>query len=84
MPYFVYILKSLADGKLYIGQTKDLENRLERHNNRQVKATRSRTPLEIIHFETFETRTESVRRESYLKSLKNSRYLEENIIKTQQ
>ncbi|NWG13301.1 MAG: GIY-YIG nuclease family protein, partial [Acidobacteria bacterium] len=32
MPHYVYILQSLADGRYYIGQTSDLQNRLQRHN----------------------------------------------------
>ena len=33
MPYWVYILKNEITGKLYKGQTSNLENRLERHNS---------------------------------------------------
>ncbi|HEX8974417.1 MAG TPA: GIY-YIG nuclease family protein [Patescibacteria group bacterium] len=70
MYYFVYILRSEVDGKFYIGQTNNLEDRLERHNAGQVIATRSRKPLKMVHFEKFSTRAEAMRREKYLKSLK--------------
>ncbi|EKE16180.1 MAG: hypothetical protein ACD_11C00028G0007 [uncultured bacterium] len=56
MSYFVYILQSLKDNKLYIGQTNDVNKRLERHNNGQVTATRDRKPFKIIHIESFATR----------------------------
>ncbi len=32
MPFWVYIIRSETTGKLYVGQTSDLENRLRRHN----------------------------------------------------
>jgi len=68
--YYVYILKSLIDGKYYIGQTNNLSDRILRHNQGRVIATKYRKPLELVCFEEFKTRSESVKRESYLKSLK--------------
>jgi putative endonuclease len=32
MPFWVYILQNETTGKLYKGQTSDLEKRIERHN----------------------------------------------------
>jgi putative endonuclease len=82
MSFFVYILKSLGDNKLYIGQTSNIQDRINRHNTGQVAATRNRRPLKIIHIEIFKTRSEAMRREKYLKSLKSSKYIIENIVKT--
>ncbi|MCE5326011.1 MAG: GIY-YIG nuclease family protein [Planctomycetaceae bacterium] len=33
MGYVVYILQSLKDGSLYVGQTDNLQRRLAQHNN---------------------------------------------------
>lgn len=82
MEFFVYILKSLKDEKLYIGQTNNVEKRIIRHNTGQVSSTKNRRPLEIIHIEKFSTRKESMAREKYLKSLKSSQYILENITKS--
>ena len=68
--YFVYILKSLKDSGYYIGQTKDLNDRLKKHNNGQVRSTKSRLPFALIKKETFDTRGEARKRENYLKKLK--------------
>lgn len=68
--YFVYILKSLKDFGYYIGQTKDLSTRIKKHNNGQVKSTKSRLPFVLVKKETFDTRSEARRRENYLKKLK--------------
>lgn len=70
MLFFVYILKSTKDDKLYIGQTNNLKDRLTRHNTGKVAATKNRRPLTIIHKEEYLTRAEAMQREKYLKSLK--------------
>jgi len=70
MPFFVYILKSTRDNKLYIGQTNNLEDRLARHNSGKVTATKNRRPLFVVHKEAYPSRTEAMQREKYLKSLK--------------
>lgn len=65
--YYVYVLKNKF-GWTYVGQTNNIEDRLRRHNSGLVKSTKSRIPLNIVHQETFETRTESMKREKSLKS----------------
>ena len=55
----------------YIGQTKNLESRIERHNRGYVKSTRSKRPWRIVYTEEFRNRSESMARERYLKSLKS-------------
>lgn len=68
--YIVYVLRSLKDQKFYIGQTNDIEKRLQRHNNGFVVSTRSRRPFILVYNESFISRAEAMRREKYLKSLK--------------
>jgi len=64
----VYVLRSLRDGKLYIGLTGDREKRIKKHNAGGVSSTRYRRPLEMIYHETYETLDEARRREKLLKS----------------
>ncbi len=66
--YHVYILRSEKDGKRYIGQTGNLEQRLSRHNEGRVPSTKYRRPLHLIHSEEYETRADALARERYLKS----------------
>ncbi|MFA5961817.1 MAG: GIY-YIG nuclease family protein [Parcubacteria group bacterium] len=70
MTFFVYILKSIKDTRLYIGQTNNLENRLLRHNSGKVTATKNRRPFTVVYKEEYLSRTEAMQREKYLKSLK--------------
>lgn len=65
--YYVYILHSLKDGKLYTGYTPDLKSRFKAHTGGYVKATKHRRPLELIHYETFLEEIDAKRRETYLK-----------------
>jgi putative endonuclease len=67
--FFVYVLLSQKDKKFYVGQTNDLADRVLRHNEGRVRATKGRRPLLLAWTESFPTRAEAVRRERYLKSL---------------
>jgi len=65
--FYVYLLKSLTDGKHYIGQTDDIDERLRRHNDGYVAATRGRRPLVLLGHESFLSRDEARYREFSLK-----------------
>ncbi len=77
--YYTYILEN-SQGKLYIGQTNDVSARLYRHNGNQVTATKNKGPWTVIYFQSFNTRSESVLYESYLKSLKRPEYIKEIVL----
>ena len=68
--YYVYILQSLKDNRLYTGWTKDLRQRIKKHNSGSTESTRSRRPFVLKYYEMYQTKTEAIRRENYLKSLK--------------
>jgi len=66
--FYIYILKSLKDGRTYVGYTNNLEARLNKHNSGQVKSTKHRLPLRLMFFEKFKTSQEARRRELYWKN----------------
>ena len=66
--FYIYILFSLKDKKLYIGYTEDLKLRLKEHFSGRVIATRNRRPLNLIHYETFTNQKDAKSREIFLKS----------------
>lgn len=70
MSYYTYILKSQKDGRRYIGYTRDLERRLNEHNEGLTDATKNRRPLILVWSREFETEIEARRFEQYLKKLK--------------
>ncbi len=69
---FVYILESEKDGRLYIGVTDEIKKRLYYHNKGKVRSTKGRRPLKLVYVEKANNRTEALKREKYLKDLKNS------------
>jgi len=69
--FYVYILQSKKDSSFYIGQTEDLEKRLNFHNQGLSKYTRRKIPWYIVYFEEYKTRTEALKRERFLKKQRN-------------
>jgi len=65
--FYVYILKSIKDGQLYTGSTKDLKKRFEEHNNGLVKSTKARKPFNLIYYEAYKAERDARLRESRLK-----------------
>ena len=78
--FYVYILRSLKNGKLYYGHAEDVTIRVERHNACREKYTKSGVPWELIHQESYLTRGEAMKREKYLKKLKSPKYILENVV----
>ena len=66
--YYVYVLKSTKDNKLYTGYTSDLKRRVLDHNSGKVKSTSYRKPFELVYSETFQTRSEARWKEKFLKT----------------
>lgn len=69
--WWVYMLRC-ADGSLYTGVATDVTRRLHEHNNspRAARYTRSRRPVELVLIEAVDNRSEALKRESRIKSLK--------------
>ncbi len=70
MPFFVYVLQN-PQGRYYIGQTSNLETRLQQHNHGKVTWTKSRGPWRLVYHEAHDTRSEAMRAERQLKNLKS-------------
>lgn len=68
LKHCVYVLFSRKDGKLYIGFSTDLKQRLTAHFNGHVDATIHRRPLELIYCEYHRSRIDAPRREAYFKT----------------
>jgi putative endonuclease len=71
----VYVLKSLKDGRTYIGCTKDLFNRIKEHNSGEVKSTKSRSPFILWYKEEFVNKYEAFNREKHFKTAWGRRQL---------
>lgn len=66
---YAYIVKC-SDGTLYTGWTNDLEKRIKTHNDgKGAKYTKSRIPVELVYYETFDTANEAMSREWHIKHM---------------
>lgn len=68
--WYTYILQCVDD-TLYTGITTDLERRLSEHNtsNRGAKYTKTRRPVTLKYWETFNSRSTASQREYEIKQL---------------
>lgn len=75
MKYYTYILEC-ADSTLYTGYTNNIEKRLITHNSgKGAKYTRGRLPVRLLYFEEFDTKSEALKREIYIKKLSKNNKL---------
>lgn len=67
--FYIYILRT-SSNTLYIGQTNNLEERLEQHRNKNTKSAKYLkyfSSFSLVYQEKFPTREEAMRREWQLK-----------------
>jgi len=68
--YYVYVIFSLKDKKLYIGFTLDVKRRLKEHNQGKNISTKPRRPFELIYYEAHYAKADAQKRERYFKTTK--------------
>jgi len=73
--YFVYIIESSKNKRIYTGITSDLSKRLKEHNNGENISTKAYKPWNILYSEEYDSRTKAAKREKYLKSGKGREYI---------
>ena len=69
--FWVYILRT-SKNTLYVGQTNNLEKRLNEHKSKSAKSSkyvRSFPTFELVYSEKYKTRSEALKREYELKRL---------------
>lgn len=70
--FYIYLLRSQKDSKLYVGLTSDLRRRLKEHNTGLTRSTKNRRPFKLIYYEAYAAFEDAKTRESKLKQFKNS------------
>jgi predicted GIY-YIG superfamily endonuclease len=78
--WYVYVLKSGADNKLYVDPTNDIARRLTEHNSRQADSTRNRTPLRIKPYFAVKDKARAIALERYLKNALGRTFLQKRIL----
>jgi putative endonuclease len=75
--YIVYVLKSLKNGKRYVGySSKTVETRLFEHNHGSSRWTKHNGPFKLVYGEKYVCKTEAIKRENFLKSGVGRAYLD--------
>ncbi len=75
--FYVYVLRSLKDGRLYKGLTQDVTKRLKQHNHGENRSTKGFVPWELVFTKEFNSRPEARTYEKYLKSGSGREFLKE-------
>ena len=79
--HYVYVLKSDTN-KLYVGRSSNLKQRLQQHQDKRVKSTKWWQQINLIFYESFLAKSDSVRREKYFKTSKGKSSLKQIIRKS--
>jgi putative endonuclease len=75
MSHFLYILYSDSRNRYYIGQTDNVESRLQYHNSGYVLSTKYGRPWKLVFSKSFADRSSAMKEETRLKNAKNRNYL---------
>ena len=70
--FFVYIIYSDKFDKYYKGFSTNPHQRLVQHNSGESRYTKSFTPWKLIYIESFENKTQALKREKGLKKYSKS------------
>ena len=73
---FVYILYSEKSSRYYVGQTADIDKRLERHNLGNVPSTKHGTPWKLVLQLKVSTRSEAMILEKKIKKRGAKRFID--------
>ena len=77
--FYTYVLHSEQDKEFYVGFTKNLKLRFERHNKGLVESTKNRKPLKLIYYEACLSQEDATRREKYLKTYNGRIFLKRRL-----
>ncbi len=81
MEFVTYVLLSPSTGRIYIGYTSDLINRMASHNVFDKKGYTLRyRPWMVIHVEFFEQKSDAMLREKWFKSGVGRDYIKRAIL----
>jgi predicted GIY-YIG superfamily endonuclease len=77
--WYVYLLRC-SDGTIYVGCTSNLEERLKRHNGKEVPATKLRVPVVLVTYLVFTDKYKAFEFEKYLKGGSGRAFLNKRLV----
>ncbi len=71
--FYVYVLKSEKDERIYTGYTNDLRRRVLEHSEGRNTSTRPRLPVRLVYYEAYMSQADAKLREKRLKNSAGAR-----------
>lgn len=65
--FYVYLLKSQKNGRIYTGYSADLKQRVIDHNNGKSPYTKNNRPYRLVYYEAYASKSDAQKREKSLK-----------------
>ena len=78
--WYVYILRSTIDKKLYVGSTNNIRRRLTEHNSGEVDSTKSRIPFSLEAYIAVKDQSKAIELEQYFKTGSGKVLLQKRIL----
>jgi len=69
--HYLYILYSKKLDQYYSGHSKNVDNRLQKHNAGKSRVTRRGIPWELKRFVEFPTKRQAIQAENWIKKMKS-------------
>jgi len=67
--WYVYVIKSLKNERLYVGSTNDIKRRLKEHNDGVGgKYTKNNRPFKLVFYEAFLNKKDAMKDELFFKT----------------
>jgi putative endonuclease len=64
-----------------VGSSQDVDVRLKLHNSRKVKSTRAYVPWQLLETREFDSRSDAVKMEKFLKTGQQKEFLRKRFLK---
>ncbi len=79
--YYVYAIKSQVDGRIYIGLSDNVQQRLKAHNAGRSVYTAKHKPWRLVFYSAFELEKTARQFEHYLKSHSGKAFANKHLFK---
>ncbi|MDI6892204.1 MAG: GIY-YIG nuclease family protein [Actinomycetota bacterium] len=77
--YYVYILK-LSNGIFYVGSTRDLKLRIQKHSEGGIPSTAKYRPHRLVWYSAFSDREKAILFEKYLKTASGKAFRNKRLV----
>jgi len=77
--FYTYVLQSEIDMKFYVGFTKDLKQRFDKHQKGLVDSTKDRRPLKLVYYEACLNQSDATKREKYFKTYQGRMFIKRRL-----